>query len=345
QVETHMRHLTIVDEESRPLVRLPSSFASGEVEIQRGDLSRILYEASAGTEYIFDDSIASVTQSADGVAVTFQRGRPRKFDLVVGADGLHSRVRALVFGDESKFIRFHGYYVAGFTAPNHLDLDREGRIFSVPGRSASISNARHHDEATALFVFASKRLDYCRHSIAQQKRIVAERYAGIGWEVPRLLEAMQNAPDLYFDAIAQVDLERYSTGRVVLLGDAGYGGTIGGQGTGLAIVCSYVLAGELALANGDHRAAFARYEDQIRSYALACQQGAKRVGPFFAPPTRTRTWLRNQVYRALTSRPLLPLFEKLVTSSASAITLRDYPRELLQSPREHRAPAATTLNL
>jgi 2-polyprenyl-6-methoxyphenol hydroxylase-like FAD-dependent oxidoreductase len=188
-----------------------------------------------------------------------------------------------------------------------------------------VSSARRRDEATAMFIFASKPIAYDRHDLQQQKRIVADTYAGVGWEVPRLLEAMWDAPDLYFDAIGQIDLDHYAAGRVVLLGDAAYGGTLGGQGTGLAMVGAYVLAGELALAGGDHRVAFARYEDRIRDYARGCQVGAKRVGPFFAPPTPAQTWIRNQMYRLLTSRPLAGFFEKLVAQSASGIALQEYP--------------------
>lgn len=326
QHQTHMRDLAMVDEAGRRLVTLPAAFASGDVEIERGDLSRILHDAAKdAAEFVFDDSIASLTETPGGVDVTFERGRPRRFDLVVGADGLHSRVRALAFGDESRFLRFHGHYVATFAAPNHLGLDRQGLIFSEPGRAASIASARRPEEATALLMFASRPLDHDPRDMAQHKAILAERFAGMGWEVPRLLEAMRQSPSLYFDAVGRIDMDCTSRGRVVLLGDAGYGGTIGGQGTGLAVVCAYVLAGELAVAQGDHRAAFQRYEARIRRYARRCQQGAKHVGSFYAPPTRVQLALRNTMYRALTSRPLSRWFEKMVTSAASDLVLPAYP--------------------
>ena len=323
--QTNMGEMTIVDSDGTPLVSLPSSFVSGEVEIQRGDLSRILYDVTKETaEYIFGDSITSLTETDDGVEVTFARGQPRRFHLVVGADGLHSNVRALTFGDESAFLRYLGYYVADFTAANHLRLDHTGLIYNVPARCASVSSGRNAAEADTGFIFASAPLDYDRHDVAQQKQIVADVYAGVGWEVPRLIDAMWQAPDLYFDSISQIHIDRFSQGRVVLLGDAGYGATVGGLGSGLAIVCAYVLAGELAAARGDYRAAFFHYEDQIRDYARGCQKTAEGVGPFLAPRTRAAIWRRNLMYRMLSARPLAGFLNTLTTKAASAITLKDY---------------------
>ncbi len=296
------------------------------MEIQRGDLSRILYEHSkASAEYIFGDSITSLIETGDGVEVTFARGQPRRFHLVVGADGLHSKVRALAFGDESAYIAHLGYYVADFTATNDLGLDHTGLIYNIPARCASVSSGRNAAEADIGFVFASPPLTYDRHDVEQQKQIVADTFAGVGWEVPRLIAAMWEAPDLYFDAISQIHIDRFSQGRVVLLGDAGYGATVGGLGTGLAIVGAYVLAGELATAGGDHRAAFTRYEDQIRDYARGCQKTAEGAGPFLAPRTRAAIWRRNQIYRLLSARPLNGFLNRLTTKAASNIALKDYP--------------------
>jgi 2-polyprenyl-6-methoxyphenol hydroxylase-like FAD-dependent oxidoreductase len=165
--QTHMGRLTIVDAEGRDLVDLPAAFMSGDVEIFRGDLSRILYERTRdAVEYVFGDSITAMTVDADGVDVTFDHGAPRRFDLVVGADGLHSNVRRLAFGDESQYLRFLGYYVAGFDMPNHLGLDRTAKIYNEPGRMVDISNYDGDpDRAGAGLVFASERLDYDRRAL------------------------------------------------------------------------------------------------------------------------------------------------------------------------------------
>jgi 2-polyprenyl-6-methoxyphenol hydroxylase-like FAD-dependent oxidoreductase len=325
EVQTRRRQLAIVDEKGRPLVTFPPLFLAGDVEVRRGDLARILHQATRdSTEYLFGDRITALVETAAGVEATFEHASGRRFDLVVGADGLHSGVRAMTFGGEGQFIRFHGYYVATFSAPNHLRLGETSLIYSVPGRSVTVSSDRDPDEATVALIFASPPLSYDRQDVAQQKAILTAAYEGVGWEVPRLLRALEGAPDLYFDGISQVELPHYARGRVALLGDAAYGGTLGGQGTGLAVIGAYLLAGELARASGDHQAAFAAYQARIGDYARACQQGARHVGPFHAPRTRLTTWLRNKVYGALTSRPLSGLFERLVRRAASDITLEEY---------------------
>src|SRR6184192_836581 len=174
---TRMGEVTYVDSDDRPLVVTPPTYQSGELEILRGDLSRILYDATEdGVEYVFGDSITGVTEHGDGVTVTFEHGEPREFDLVVGADGLHSNVRSLVFGDESRFRRDLGYYVSIFTVPNHLGLDRVGRFYNEPNRTVGVYSARDNTEAKALFWFGSGPLEYDHRNIEQQRRIVEQTF-------------------------------------------------------------------------------------------------------------------------------------------------------------------------
>lgn len=275
--------------------------------------------------YVFGDSIVSLAEDERGVDVRLERGAAARYDLVVGADGLHSHTRGLVFGPEERYLRFGGYYVAGFGVPNHLGLDRSARMYSEPGRTVLLSHYGGDPErGGASLVFASGPLDDVRHDVAAQKRVLAERFAGMGWETPRVLAALEPADDLYFDALTQCHIDRLSQGRVVLLGDAGYGATMGGMGTGSALVCAYVLAGELAAARGDHRTAFAAYEATVTRFAKGCQRTAGNAGPFFAPPTPARIRSRDRMYRLLSSRVLAGVFRRITLHAAQNIRLKDY---------------------
>ena len=325
------RGVHFVDGRGRPVVTMPADLFDGdgivaEIEIMRGDLTRILYEATRDTtEYLFDDCVTGLVQDDAGVKVTFERAAPRTFDLVVGADGAHSGVRALAFGEESTFVRHLGAYTAYFTTPRPRDLDGWFLMHNAPGgRVAAIRPDRSPTEAKAMFSFTSPLMRYDRRDIGQQKRILAERFAGMGWQVPRLLADMWDAPDFYFDAVCQVHLEHWSRGRTVLLGDAAFcGSPLSGLGTSLAIVAAYVLAGELAAADGDHRIAFARYESELRDYVKQCQKLPPGGVRGFLPGSRAALWLRNQSMRASTTRPMRGLVARQ-GRKADAITLKDY---------------------
>lgn len=331
RASTNTRGMSYVNSANKPVASMGADLLGGsgvvaEVEVLRGDLTRILYTATQrDTEYIFDDSITTISQGDEGIRVTFERGEPRTFDLVVGADGLHSKVRALAFCDESRFIRDLGYYVAIFSTANHLGLDHWQLFYNVPGKLAGIYSARQNNEAKAVFYFASPRLYYDRRDSGQQKELVAEAFAGEGWEVPRLLEAMSEAPDFYFDSVSQIHMDGWSGGRTVLLGDAAYcASPLSGQGTALALVGAYVLAGELKAAAGDHRTAFARYEQEMRAYVERSQKLAEGNAMGFVPRTRWQIWFRNQNVRALPYLPWKGLITGRAHKAANDITLKDY---------------------
>ncbi|OKI04600.1 FAD-dependent oxidoreductase [Streptomyces sp. CB02923] len=255
----------------------------------------------SATEYIFGDSITSLTETADGVHATFERGAPRTFDLVIGADGLHSTVRRLAFGPEEEFVSHLGYYIAGWDLPA-VDADLGARPvgYNDPGRLVSVGRTtrRAGDPGYAgevFAVFASDGLAYDRRDTEGQKKLITQAYEGSGWRVPELVRTVQDADGLYFDSISRVDVPRWSAGRIALLGDAAYGATVGGMGTGAAVVGAYVLAGELAAANGDHVTAFARYEERLRRVVTRCQEGGRRAGEFLAPPTKEAIDARNDL--------------------------------------------------
>ncbi|MED7949725.1 FAD-dependent monooxygenase [Streptomyces sp. BE303] len=318
--------MTFVDRRGRQLLRLPADFAGGDVEVPRGELAQALHRRSLPhTEYLFGDSITAMEETPTGVRVAFRNGAPREFDLVIGADGLHSNVRRLAFGPEEDYVRHLGYYAATWQLPNYLGLPPGSVGLNVPGRLAAVG-ADHRDptRAGAFFVFASTELRYDRHDVAQQKALIQDAFAGLGWEVPGLLESLRQAPELYFDSISRADVPAWSSGRIALLGDAACGATIGGMGTGTAVVAAYVLAGELARACGDHRTAFARYEHTVRDYAQGCQKGGDRTGPFLAPGTATGLRVRNGL---LNRRWILDRMLEM-GKQVSSVDLPDYTTEL-----------------
>ncbi|MFB9477391.1 FAD-dependent monooxygenase [Nonomuraea salmonea] len=254
------------------------------LQILRGELIGLLYEATRQeVEYILGDSIAAVEQDADGVRVTFERGRPRRFALVAGADGLHSGTRSLVFGPRERFVRHLGIYTATFSLPLDLGLPGSGRLAGMPGKAADILSIRDNAEAHAALHFTCGPLAYDRDDVAQHKRIVAGQFAGEGGPIPRLLEEMSRAQDFFFDANAQVEMCHWSSGRVVLLGDAGYcAAQASGLGASQALIGAYILAGELAVAGGEHPAAFAAYEREMRGFVAEHQQiGREGADRFF----------------------------------------------------------------
>ena len=317
----------IVDANGRKIGVVPQAFSGGEIEIARGDLAHLLYERTAATcEYIFGDSITSLTETSNSIEVTFQHSAPRMFDLVVGADGIHSNVRKLAFGPESKYVHYLGYYYA--LAGIEGEISHENQMYSEPGRTVATGGLK----APAFFVFASPPLDYERANVEHQKKLLMDAYRGGAWKIPQLLAQVPTAKDFYLDSISRAMVDHYASGRIVLLGDAAYGNTLGGFGTGLAIVGAYVLAGELLQANGDYEKAYAQYEAKFRNYAQVSRK--VNAGRLLAPSTRFGIYLRNTLF---STAFLFTGVLKRIDRFATDIKLEDYTQNLIPQTAEIHA--------
>ncbi|MFD3945936.1 FAD-dependent monooxygenase [Streptomyces sp. NPDC058579] len=334
---TDMDGGSYVDAQGRTIGELPAEIfggrTEGDDEIMRGDLARILYERTRDdVEYVFGDSIAALHDDGDGVDVTFESGTRRRFDLVVGADGMHSNTRRLAFGDERRFTRYLGAYISIFSAPNHLGLTRWETYHARPKKLISVYSTAGEQAHTAknLFVFsAPDELSYDRRDTAAQKRLLAEAFAGDDWEIPRLIADAADADDFYFDAIALVEMDHWSSGRVALIGDAAHcTSPASGQGTGLALIGAYVLAGELAAAHGDHRTAFAAYERVMRPGVELNQRFAARFAKEMTVSSRWKIALRMTMVRTLPRTPWKNLIARKIRTdiqhAANAVPLKEY---------------------
>jgi 2-polyprenyl-6-methoxyphenol hydroxylase-like FAD-dependent oxidoreductase len=276
---------TVVDADGTPIATMPGEIFAGELEVLKTDLTRILYDLTKNdTEYIFGDSIAALTQDADGVQVEFEQGAPRRFDLVIGADGLHSRVRNLAFGPKERFTHPMGYAFATFSTTNYLNLDYAGLSHVSGDRSLNVFASNHNTEVRVMFMFPAE--DVPRNRAAQQEA-VRTAFEHVGWEAPTLLDAMPAATDFYFDELSQITMLTWSTGRVTLVGDAGYcASPMSGRGTSQALLGAYVLAGELSTQDS-HETAFAEYERALRDYVAGTHaMGRMARDSFEIPPSQ-----------------------------------------------------------
>ncbi|WP_410573330.1 FAD-dependent monooxygenase [Amycolatopsis sp. cmx-4-61] len=321
------RRLTFLDADGGEVASLvPDAIVGGadgeDLEIRRGDLIRTLYDlVRDDVEVRFGDTVETLADHAGGVDVTFRSGRRETYDLVIGADGLHSRTRELVFGDEAPFHHYLGYSFAGFTLPNDFGLVREGLAWSTPGKGAALYAVLDSEQVHGFLVFARPEppLEAFRNPEAQRD-LIARTFDGEGWEIPRMVAAMRAADDLFFDVISQIRMPRWSAGRVVLAGDAAHAPSfLTGQGTSLALAGAYVLGHALATIP-DHAAAFTAYEHRLRGFAEANQGLVNEGQATLFPATAEALERRNAALRQLeTAPPRTPRPEH------SALTLPDFP--------------------
>lgn len=291
--------------------------------VARGDLAATIYRTvEDDIETLYSDTITSIDNRPDGVSLTFEHAAPRDFDMVIGADGLHSTVRKMVFGRESNYAHYLGCQVAACVIEGYRPRDELVYItHNLAGRQIG-RFSMEGDRTLVLFIFRSP-APQLPDTLEASKALVRSHFADAGWEAPQILAALDDVDDLYLDVVSQIRMDRWSAGRVALIGDAAACvSLLAGEGTGLALVESYVLAGELARAEGDLPRAFAAYESQLRRFIEEKQAGATKFISVFATRTEWGIWLRNAGLRAMN----LPFIGDLVMTRAlrDDIDLPDY---------------------
>jgi 2-polyprenyl-6-methoxyphenol hydroxylase-like FAD-dependent oxidoreductase len=328
----NIKEMRIVDERGRRVggfdVDVFRQVTAGRyVSIPRGALVKDIYQKiDRDCDVVFGDSIKEIQQTTSGVDVTFEHSAPRRFDVVIGADGLHSIVRKLVFGDENRFEKLLGYSVAAFEVAGYRPRDEDVYIsYSSPGKQVGRLTLRDN-RTLFLFVFADERpgpID--PGDVKAHREILRSEFGKLGWECPQIMAVMESCDELYFDRVSQIRMETWSRGRVGLIGDAAFcPSLLAGQGSALAMTAAYVLAGELGRPNCSPQQALTRYESFLRPFILSKQRAAEKFASSFAPKTRWGLSLRNQVTKVFA----FPFVARLLMSSTllDRIDLPEYPQ-------------------
>jgi len=327
KVDLKLLELTFVDKNNRRRggmnYRKVVKWMNGRAfTLLRSDLAKTIYNnLDKDIEIIFGDKISKIEQSENEVSVTFQSDKTRSFDLVVGADGLHSNVRNMIFGNEAQFEKYYGYYTASYTIPNPKG-DKEFSMYNVPSKQVALYPTNENTSAV-LYVFASpEKLSYNHHDIEAQKQILRNQFENIGWRCADLIAKIDTAPDFYFDVVSQIQMKNWSKNRVVLVGDAcDCPSLLSGQGSTLAMVGAYILAGELKNANGNFKMAFEQYQNIFKEFIDDKQLLAQKFAKQFVPKSTFGIWLRNVVVGLM----FLPFVSKLLIKQfTDKLKLKDY---------------------
>ncbi|MFE3187390.1 FAD-dependent monooxygenase [Nocardia sp. NPDC059240] len=335
KLQVHEHGWAYVDESGKTYARIDVEMFGGEgpaaeIEISRGDLNQVLLdqiaEVGGPLDYRYGDWVEHIAQDATGADVTFASGGTERFELVIAADGVHSATRRMIFGPEEQFATHLGGYMAFFTMPTPADAE-EGWLTGCSIPSASFAIRPDRDPATAKGII-TLRQDYDpalrRDPVAQQARI-REMIGGAGWKAPTILEAMTTTPDFYFDQLARIDVPELSSGRVTLLGDAGYcGSPLTGMGTAMAIVGAYILAGEIAATPSDLGRAQARYQELVTPFLDKAKELPGGGIKMMLPTTRFGAAAARMNWRVMTSKVMLPLTKKLFAPATADYVLPNY---------------------
>jgi 2-polyprenyl-6-methoxyphenol hydroxylase-like FAD-dependent oxidoreductase len=335
-----IRELRVVDSSGKKVAGFPveafSRITRGRfTSLPRTELALAIFNRiERRVETIFGDSVDRIDQTDRGVQVSFHGGGVRQFDLVIGADGLHSHVRELVFGEESRFESYLGLKAAAFQAQGYTPRDDLVYLLHTEV-GQQVGRVTMRGDRT-LFLFTFKDDDPgVPVDVGAQKALVRKRFGSTGWECPRIIEALDAADDFYLDRVSQIRMNSrqglWTQGRVTLVGDAASCvSLLAGQGTALAMVAAYILAGELHRAGGDYATAFRRYQDLFAPFVFSKQKAALRFAGTFAPKSKWALFLRNQIFNLL-AIPWIADFA-VGRDLADRITLPEYSSELEPVP-------------
>ena len=297
----NVEKVTFLDGDGTPagIIR-PQAVSGGvagrDLEVPRTALMETVLDAiSDGVKFIYNESITAIEQETDKVHVTFASGKSGDFDLVFGADGVNSNTRKMTIDPNAECLKYLGYCYVGFSIPNFLDAWNENISWNIPGMAAVIFSTSDRKDANAFMEFFTEDPPYDRlRNDRDVRNLFQEKFAGLGWEVPKLLELMEQADDLFYDGTTYVDLNSWSHGRVALVGDAAYGPSFfTGQGGSLAMVGAYVLAVELLKAES-HVDAFAKYEEIMRPFVEMNRALIEPSIAFLHPRTQEEIEHRNE---------------------------------------------------
>ena len=274
------------------------------LNLLRSSLEKVLYEKIKGKVDIrFSTSIAEINQHTESVQVIFNNGNSETFDLLIGAEGLRSNTRRLVFGPDKDYEVFLNYYTAAYTLDNFTGKDAFFESYSVPEKQIGLYDVGNKKLAT-FYIFRSKEY-FGRIRTAEKKQKLLSAFKSVGWYTPELLKRIDTAPDFYFDAVSQIELPVWHKNRIALVGDAAQAvSLISGQGSSLAMAAAYILAGELKTHRGDYQKAFASYQNLMKPEIERKQKSARSFAGSFVPATKFGIYVRN-LFTNLMSVPII----------------------------------------
>jgi 2-polyprenyl-6-methoxyphenol hydroxylase-like FAD-dependent oxidoreductase len=285
------------------------------VALMRHELQEILYEAvRLEVEIRFGQRVTAVSNNPHAAIATFNDGHQESYDLIVGADGIHSDMRQMVFAPDKQYERYLGYYVASYAIATGAEFEAGFVNYWQPNRMVGVY---HNADGSiqAFFVFATEDIGH----VPPEKRqaILRHHYEGAGRQVETLLAGIATDTPIFLDSVTQIAMPQWSCDRVALVGDAAYCPTlISGQGASLAMGGAYILAEELGQ-TAAIPTALANYEKRLRPHIEEKQKKARKLAKSFVPRSRARIWLNHIMLKLLFTRP----FRSLVSKQFGADTI------------------------